>query len=161
GMKRSKLNIRPFNDKARPQFKFMINYREAGKRRRTFFKTEAAAKSWVKWKNGEYDKQGREHAEFPSNLRVMAQECADLLSGHGKTIRNATDFLIAHLKASERSCTAAALVKELVAAKKADGLSERHVEDLGRLNRFADHFDGKQVATITSAEIDDWLRDLV
>lgn len=160
-MKRSKLNVRAFHDQARPQFRFMINYREAKKRKRKFFKTEAAAKSWVKWKNDEYEKQGREHAEFSSNLRVMAQECADLLSGHGKTIRDATDFFITYLKDSERSCTAAALVKELVATKKADGLSERHVEDLCRLNRFADHFDGKPVATITSAEIDDWLRDLV
>src|SRR6266436_9581722 len=109
-MKRSKLNVRPFHDKARPQFRFMINYREAGKRKRKFFKTEAAAKSWVKWKNEQYEKQGREHAEFSSALRVMAQECADLLSGHDKTIRDATDFFIAYLKASERSCTAAALV---------------------------------------------------
>src|SRR5205814_347910 len=83
------------------------------------------------------------------------------LSEFGKTIKDATNFFIAHLKASEKSCTALELVKELVAAKKADGASRRHVDDLdSRLNIFAEKFDGQSIATITSAEIDDWLRSL-
>jgi integrase len=53
------------------------------------------------------------------------------------------------------------LVDELVAAKKADGASQRHVNDLrSRLNIFAEKFNSQMVATITSAEIDDWLRSL-
>ncbi len=53
------------------------------------------------------------------------------------------------------------LVKELVAAKEKDGASQRHVDDLrSRLNIFAEKFNGQPVATITSAEIDDWLRSL-
>src|SRR5262249_22834890 len=67
----------------------------------------------------------------------------------------------AFLKASEKSCRAVQLVKELLAAKKADGASQPHLVDLRvRLNKFAEKFDGKPVATITSAEIDDWLRSL-
>jgi integrase len=69
--------------------------------------------------------------------------------------------LIAHLKASEKSCTAVELVRELVAAKKHDGASQRHVDDLrSRLKVFAKKFDGQPVATIMSADIDDWLRSL-
>src|SRR4029453_14888798 len=65
------------------------------------------------------------------------------------------------LEASAKSCNAVELVKELVAAKERDGLSVRHVSDLrSRLNIFAKKFDGKPVATITSAAIDDWLRSL-
>ena len=91
----------------------------------------------------------------------MAQDCADALRTFGKTIKDATDFFLAHLKASEKSCTAIHLVKELVAAKEKDGASVRHVNDLRvRLNRFAKKFDGQMVATITSGEIDDWLRSL-
>ena len=52
-------------------------------------------------------------------------------------------------------------MKELVAAKKADGASQRHLDDLrSRLTIFAKKFDGQMVATITSAQIDDWLRSL-
>src|SRR5262249_11606398 len=41
------------------------------------------------------------------------------------------------------------------------GLSKRHVDDLeSRLSYFSAKFDGKPVAAISSAEIDDWLREL-
>src|SRR4029453_15990661 len=77
-----------------------------------------------------------------------------------KTIRDAVEHYVAHLKATEKSCSAQQLVDELIAAKRADGASQRHVDDLNRLNIFADKFDGEPVATITSAEIEDWLRSL-
>ena len=80
---------------------------------------------------------------------------------YDKTIKDATSFLVAYLEATKKSCTAAELVKKLIAAKKKDGASKRHLQDLSsRLNRFAKEFDGQMVATITSAQIDDWLRSL-
>jgi integrase len=49
----------------------------------------------------------------------------------------------------------------MLKAKKADGLSKRHVDDLeSRLSFFSAKFDGKPVAAITTREIDDWLREL-
>ena len=40
-------------------------------------------------------------------------------------------------------------------------MSARHVSDLrSRLKKFAAKFDGQRVATISTAEIDDWLRAL-
>jgi integrase len=144
-----------------PRLKFVLNYREDGERKRKFFETEAAAKAEAAKKNAELKKSGREGAEFPSRLRVMAQECAERLLKHGKTIAEATDFLIAHLKATEKSCNASELVKELLAAKEAGGASGRYLSDLKhRLNRFSDHFNGQVVATITSKQTDDWLRGL-
>jgi integrase len=141
--------------------KWFVDGRENGKRSRKFFKAKAEAKTYADLKNNELLKHGIAHAEFDSRLRDMAQDCADALGVFGKTIKDATDFFIAHLKASEKSCTAAELVKELVAAKEKDGASVRHVGDLRvRLDKFAEKFDGKMVATITSGEIDDWLRSL-
>ena len=160
-VRRRKIRVREYSDSNRPHLKFVVNYREAGKRKRSFFETEAQAKSFAALKNVELAKNGIEHAEFPTALRVMAQECKDTLSEYGKTIKEATDFLIAHLKASAKSCTAVELVKELVAAKEKDGASQRHVDDLdSRLNIFAEKFNGQPVATIRTAEIDDWLRSL-
>ena len=139
----------------------MVNYREAGKRKRKFFESKESAESFVAFKNAELKRNGVEHAEFPTALRVMAQECKDALSQYGKTIKDATDFFIAHLKASEKSCTAVQLMKELVTAKESDGASQRHLDDLrSRLNIFAEKFNGQMIATITSAQIDDWLRSL-
>ena len=160
-MRQRKIRVRGYSDSNRPHLKFVVNYREAGKRKRMFFETEKAAQAEAALKNAELRNKGVEHAEFPTELRVMAQDAAELLEPFGKTITDAVKHYVAHLKASEKSCTAVQLVKELVAAKEKDGASERHVSDLrSRLNIFAKKFDGQPVATITRSEIDDWLRSL-
>ena len=131
------------------------------KRSRKFFKTKAEAKTYADLKNNEVLNHGIAHALFDPRLRLMAQDCAGKLEPFGKTIADATDHFIAHLQASEKSCTATDLVKELLAAKQKDGASVRHVNDLRlRLNKFAEKFNGQMVATITTKEIDDWLRSL-
>ena len=160
-MRTHKIRVRRYNDKNFPHLKFVVNYREAGKRARKFFEKKDHADTFADEKNIEKQNKGIEGADFPTALRVMAQECSEALSAFGKTIKDATEHFIGHLKASEKSCSAVQLVRELVAAKERDGASARHVSDLrSRLNIFAEKFDGQPVATITSAEIDDWLRSL-
>ena len=160
-MKRHKIRVRKYRDSARPHLKFVVNYREAGKRKRSFFETEAQAKSFAAFKNADLAKSGIEHSEFPTAIRVMAQNAVEQLRPFGKTIADAVGHYVAYLKASEKSCTAAQLVNELIAAKKADGVSERHLQDIrSRLSVFAEKFNGQMVATITSREIDTWLRSL-
>ena len=160
-MRQRKIKVRKYSDSKRPHLKFMVNYREAGKRKRTFFETKTKAKSFAAFKNAELRRSGIEHAEFPTELRVMAQKAFEGLKPFGKTITDAVGHYIAYLKASEKSCTATQLKNEMIAAKETDGLSVPHLTDLrSRLKPFAEKFDGRPVATITSAEIDDWLRSL-
>jgi integrase len=160
-MRQRKIRVRKYTDSNRPHLKFVVNYREAGKRKRTFFETKDQADSFTTFKNVELKRSGAEHAEFPTALRVMAQNAVEQLKPFGKTIADAVQHYVAHLTASEKSCTAVQLVNELVAAKEQDGASQRHVDDLrSRLNIFAEKFNGQPVATVTSAEIDDWLRSL-
>jgi integrase len=160
-MRQRKIRVRRYSDSNRPKLKFVVNYREAGKRKRSFFETDAQAKSFAAFKNAERHRNGVEHAEFPTALRVMAQEAIEQLQPFRKTIADAVRHYVAYLKANERSCTAEQLVNELLAAKKSDGVSERHLCDIrSRLSVFAQRFDGQMVATITSKEIDAWLRSL-
>jgi integrase len=160
-MRRRKIRVRQYNDPKRPHLQFVVGYREVGKRKRTFFETRRDANSFARFKNAELHRNGIEHSDFPTTLRIMAQECWRTLQDYGKTIKDATDFYVTHLRANERSCTAVQLVTKILTAKKADGLSSRHLEDLkSRLNVFAKRFDGKPVSTISSSEIDDWLRSL-
>ena len=161
GVRRRKIRVRRYSDSNRPHLKFVVNYREAGKRKRSFFETKEQAESFVAFKNAELKRNGVEGAEFPTALRVMAQNAVEALKPFGKTIADSVQHYVAHLKASEKSCTAVQLVKELIAAKERDGASVRHISDLrSRLNIFAEKFNGEPVATITAAEIDDWLRSL-
>jgi integrase len=160
-MRTRKIKIRRYSDSNRPHLKFVVNYRETGKRKRSFFETKEQAASFAAFKNAELKRNGVEHAEFPTALRVMAQNAAERLKPFGKTITEAVDHYLVYLKASEKSCTAVQLVKELLAAKKADGAGERHLRDIRtRLGKFAGKFDGRMVATITSKEIDAWLRSI-
>jgi len=160
-MKRHKIRVRKYRDSARPHLKFVVNYREAGKRKRAFFETMNEGDTFAQNRNIELKNSGREGAEFPTSLRVMAQEGAERRRAYGRTIKDATEFFVRHLAASERSITAAKLVEQVIAAKKVDGMSKRYVQDLrSRLPRFAKDFDGKMVAEITAKEIDDWLRAL-
>src|SRR5260370_9983529 len=158
---RRKIIARKYSDPNRPNLKFVVAYREAGKRKRQFFDNKKQAESFADFKNAERHSKGIEHAEFSTALRVMTQTAVEQLQPFGRTIDDAIAHYVAHLKASEKSCTAEELVKELVATKERDGLSVRHVSDLRcRLKIFAKKFDGLVIATITSAAIDDWLRSL-
>jgi dsRNA-specific ribonuclease len=88
-------------------------------------------------------------------------ECTNRLRAHGKTIADATDFLIQHLMANEKSCTARELVDEFVAAKQKEAASQFDLDDIrSRLTTFSQRFGNHLVETITSAQIDDWLRSL-
>ena len=160
-MRQRKIKVRKYSDSNRPQLRFVVNYREAGKRKRTFFESKDAANSFAAFKNAERQRNGVEHSEFPTALRVMAQNAVEQLRPFGRTIADAVGHYVAYLKASEKSCTATQLVEDLVKAKKADGVSERHLSDIrSRLSVFAEKFNGQMVATITSKEIDTWLRSL-
>jgi integrase len=160
-MRQRKIRVLQYRDGNRPHLKFIVNYREAGKRKRSFFESKQQADSFVAFKNAELKRNGVEGAEFPTSLRVMAQNAVEQLMPFGKTITDAVGYYVAHLKAIDRSCTVAQLVKELLAAKEADGASQHHLHDLHyRLGVFAKTFDSKPVASITAAEIDDWLRSL-
>jgi integrase len=157
-VRRRKFTVRAYRH---PRLKFVVNHRENGKRKRSFFETREQANAFAAFKNAELRKYGAAGSEFSSRLREEAAECVERLSVYGKTLTDATTFLVSHLKASKGSITAAELVPQLIAAKKADGASKRYIEDLrSRLPRFAKEFDGQKVATITSTEIDNWLRAL-
>jgi integrase len=156
-----KIKVRRYSDSNRPHLKFVVNYREAGKRKRSFFEKEAQAKSFAAFKNAELQRNGVEGAEFPTALRVMAQDCVDRLKAFGRTIADATEHYVAHLRASERSCTVKQLLAELLDAKESKGVSRRHLDDLRqRAGRFAASFGERIVATITGRELEEWLDSL-
>src|SRR5437773_10267097 len=160
-MRTRKITVRKYNDEHRPQLKFVVNFAEAGKRKRKFFEAKEPANAFAAFKNAELKTHGMNHAEFPEQLRVTAQNAIEQLKPFGKTISDAVQHYVKYLAASAKSCTAVQLVKELVEAKKADGASQRHLSDLSsRLGIFAEKFDGQMVATITTREMDDWLRSL-
>ena len=84
---------------------------------------------------------------IPDALRVEAIECAELLQPFGATLRDATRFYAAHLKAVTGSRKVKDVVADLLAARAADGMSPRYLGNLRvRLGRFALSFGDEMIA---------------
>src|SRR4029453_5439949 len=160
-MRQPKVKVRRYNERKRPHLKFVVNYREAGKRKRSFFETKRQADAFASFKNSELKQNGIEHAEFPSARRVRAQTTPQRLEPFGRTITDAVDHFVAHLEATEKSVTVTDFVPHLLSSKKGDCLSKRYIGDLSeKLFRVSQSFGGKAVASITAKEIGAWLRSL-
>jgi integrase len=130
-------------------------------RHRQHFSSKSEAETFLQQKLIEQQNHGIVGLAFNERQRAEYLECAEKLAPFNVTLRDAVDFYLPYLQATNRSCTAAQLVEEIVKAKRADGASKRYVSDLhSRLNQFAASFDGKPVAQITTMEIDHWLRSL-
>src|SRR4030095_336668 len=139
-----------------------VTWPKIGKgRNRQFFKDREEAQTVLEQKLIEQENYGTAGLSFNESQRAEYLECAEKLAPFGVTIRDAVNFYLPHLRVRNRTCNAAELVLELLKVKEADGASERYLSDLrSRLGAFADTFDGKPVAEITSLEIDEWLRSL-
>ena len=148
-----RINGRPF---------YCVTWPKIGKgRNRQFFKDKAEAETVLEKKLIEQENFGTAGLSFNERQRAEYLECAEKLQPFGVTIRDAVNFYVPHLRAAKRTCTAAELVSELLKVKEADGASKRYLSDLrSRLTQFAESFDGKPVAEITSPQIDEWLRSL-
>jgi integrase len=130
-------------------------------RNRQFFKDKTEAETVLAQKLVEQENYGTAGLSFDEKKRGEYLKCAEKLEPFGKTISDAVNFYLPHLQASNRTCSAAELVDELLTVKEADGASERYLDDLrSRLSQFAAAFDGKPVAEFTAPQIDQWLRGL-
>jgi hypothetical protein len=148
------------SDTNEPQLKFVVTYREAAKRKQKVFETEEEAIQFARTKDPNFRHDPIQDLEAQASERGLL-ECTNKLRAHGKTIADATDFLIQHLMANEKSCTAEKLVDEFIAAKQKEAASQFDLDDIrSRLATFSKSFNNHRVETITSAQIDDWLRSL-
>jgi integrase len=139
--------VRPYHDEKRPKLKFVVNFKQNGKRARSFFESKKVAQTFAQLKNNE--------------RAIGETEGAKQLAAFGKTVADAIEFYLPHLKASNRTCTFAELVAELLPAKAADGGSADYLTDLKcRLGQFSENFGERLVSEIQAHEIDRWLRDL-
>ena len=79
----------------------------------------------------------------------------------GGTAREALEAYCAQRESAVRSIAVEALVPELIAAKEREGKSKRYLQDLrSRLGRFAQDFQGRTMADISTEELSEWLHGL-
>src|SRR6266581_9006140 len=150
----------PDSEANQPHLKFVVNYREGAKRKQKIFEKKEEAIQFARTKNGNFRRDPIQDIEAQASAHMLL-ECTKRLSAYGKTIKDATDFFVQHLTATEKSCTVTKLVDEFVAEKQKEAASNFDLDDLrSHLTIFGKRFDGDPVGTITSTQIDNWLRSL-
>ena len=83
------------------------------------------------------------------------------LEHYGKTIQDAVQFYVAHLRQQENSVSVTIGVAEFIRLKEAAHKSVRYVKDLGlRLGRFMKTHGDRAVTSVTGKELDAWLTGL-
>ena len=108
------------NYKGSTTSKFVVEgLRVDGKRVRKFFKTRREAEAWLRLTLARIKKEGEGTIHMPEQLRVEATKCAKLLAPHGRSLTEATEFFLGHLKAIERSCEVLGPYSRVYALKRA------------------------------------------
>lgn len=144
-----------------PRLKWVVRAKIRGKWVRKYFEKKAEAQTYCEQKNTEVFNQGRESVEFPSWLRVMAQEGDERLRPYGKTIGDAVAFYVKHLESAQGAISLQNALAELVENRRANGASKRYCADLRlRIGRFAASFPDRKTSEFSTRDIDDWLMKL-
>ena len=158
-----KFSLHPYNHKQKPHLKWVVTglKGEGGKPSRRFFRTKGAAKTFLDQMRIETHNLGQKAFELPDEAKLDAAKCLKLLSPYGKTLSNAVDFYLEHLKITQKSCTVEELFGKFIEVKRIDGASKRYIISLRScIGRFAEDFGDNIISEITSLQVGDWLRSL-
>jgi integrase len=158
-MKKPKLAVLQYNHHLK--YKFVLDLRAFG-RGRKFFKRRAEAEAERRRQTTTLERHGREAIGLSQRELSDFITAKEQLAEHGKTIKDAAEFFLDYLGRVRRSgTTVAQLAKEVLEAKRKDGLSAKYL-DMLRLyfKRFSQDFGDRPIAGITVEELDNWLRAL-
>jgi integrase len=129
---------------------------------RKFFKFKAEAEAERLRQITTLERHGREAVGLPPGELSAIIHARNKLAKHGKTIDDAATFYLDYLERIRRcNVTSDDLTKEVLEAKRKDGMSRTYIDDLKkRLSRFGADFGARKIAGITVEELDNWLRAL-
>ena len=141
-------------------YQVTVPQQNGGRVRRTF-KDRNEAQTFFELSKVQVENHGTAALSISDKLRVMATDAERRLAPFGKTIHDAVEHYLAHLKAVAGSKSVRDVVDALLTSKTADGASSRYLGDLRvRLSRFAVTFGDRMIASIGTAEIESWIRSL-
>jgi integrase len=132
-----------------------------GKRWRHFFKTKTEAKTDRDAQEIELQNYGTSGAGISETLRSMAAECSELLKPYNSTIRQASEFFVAHLEKQKRiknSKTVDVVAAEYLEHAEKRNLRQRTKNDLrSRIGKVSKFFAGRAIADLTPKDINSFI----
>ncbi len=156
------INVLPCRLANKPEYKFVVTGpRTGGRRWRKYFANKSRAEAYAHLRRVELSNVGTQGAALSASQRAEYLDCLEDLEPYGVSLREAVTMLLPTLAIRRQTVAVEKAVSAMLDAQKADGASRRHLEDLrSRLGQFKRAFSGRPLASISTLEIDDWLRGL-
>lgn len=159
-MRETKLALSKTRVKGETFWRVTVPLATGGRKRRTF-KDRGEAQTYLDLQRVQLKNHGTAALSLSDRNRAEAVEAVRLLQPHGATLLEAARFYLAHRAQLERSVPVREAVARFLQAKEQDGLRERYIKELRvRLNRLVQDFGDRQVADLSAADLDAWLRKL-
>jgi len=158
-MKKPILKVRPYQHSK--NHKWLLDLRAFGNGR-LFFKTKAEADAECLRRKSLLERHDREAAGLSKREMSDIIHARNDLAKYGETLSDAVKFRVDYLERVRRSgVTVAQMADEVIEAKRVDGMSRDYLVDLKvRFRRFSQDFGSRTIASVTTEELDDWLRNL-
>lgn len=175
------VTVKIYKTSNRDRVLYQVVYRDkTGKRHRQSSACVEKAKSIARQTATELQRGVHQALKLSGSERLAYERAARMLEDSGKTvdaiaaeymeatkildargtILEAAQFFMRHAGDELVSCTVPALAARYLEQKKADGCSERHMEDLhSRLGRFSEAFED-EIEIISTTDIQNWLNEL-
>jgi integrase len=145
-----------------PRYKFRVRYPRDGVRVDAFFTNETEALRFAKKQRKETGEQGVPFGSLAEEERAAVSFWRNFISSIDQSeppalLRVLTDYA-ANWKTARGSVTVPVAVAAYEATKKAEGLKPLSLQGIHtRCGRFAKDFADRNISTITTAEISDWV----
>src|SRR4029077_12091269 len=136
-MKKPTIKVRPYNDKNRSKYKFVIDLRAWGQGR-LFFETKSQATEVAILQKRLLERHSQSVVGMSQRDMMEINHARETLAKYGETLSDALAFRVDYLERVRRSgVTVATLADEVLEAKRKDGLSEKY---LGMLRLYFKRF---------------------
>ena len=152
---------------SRPEFPWVVVWRQGGRRCTRSFSDQREAKSFAHEKRIELTNEGRKHEGINDAERRAVHTARELEqrlteSGvEGFSLTAAVEDYAARLRSLADSVTVLRAIEEMLELREGEGKSRTHVADLRhRLKRFARGHRGRLVASFATRDVDTWLMAL-
>jgi len=132
------------------------------RRVRFFYKTMEEAETKAALMRTKRENEGAGSFGMSATTRHDAEAAIALLAPHGKSLKEAAEFLLANIDVLNERKSVAQVVTELLDTKKKNRRASRYLKDLRHKlsNGFAAKFGDRPIYTITARELEDYVHGL-
>jgi integrase len=140
----------------------MVEVEGKPRRVRFFFKTMEEAQTKAALMGVKRENEGSNSFGMSASARHDAEAAIALLSPHGRTLKEAAEFLLANIDLLKEPKTVTEVVSLLLESKEKNQRASRYVQDLRHklATRFAARFGDRLIHTITARELEDYVHGL-